>query len=65
MIQVTLQLPHDPDPAVFKKAMAAAKAIASGEHDEVIEAPGAAPADCFSLTVHVLADPEQPAEPEE
>lgn len=56
MIRVTLQLPHDPDAAIVKALQRTAKALAAGEHDEVLEGV-AAPADAYSVTVHVLPDP--------
>jgi hypothetical protein len=65
MIRVVLQYPLDPDAATLAKVLKAAKALASGKQDEVIEQVGAAPADTFGVTVHVLADPEKPAESEE
>lgn len=65
MIRVTIQLPPDPNAALAKKVLKLAQGIASSDGDEVIEQPGAAPAETYGLTVHELADPETPGNPEE
>ncbi len=64
MIRVTVQMPPNPDKKFVSQLEKSLWALTEGK-GEVIVQQDAAPAATYGVTVHLLPDPEKPAEPEE